>query len=105
VDKALLDLEAASKLFSAFVITLTISALDATLASRRARFDQVLSVVFYAVTSGSLWGIVWWYRRLPVIWIPAGWMPGSVASLLSIGGAPKGILQDQPILGSLLTLV
>ncbi|GHJ84608.1 hypothetical protein NliqN6_1010 [Naganishia liquefaciens] len=60
------------------------------LASHRARFDQVFSALFFAVTSGAQWGIVWWYRRQPVVWMPAGWMPAYAESLLNVGGAPKG---------------
>ena len=67
------------------------AATETALASHRARFDQVFSALFFAVTSGAQWGIVWWYRRQPVVWMPAGWMPAYAESLLNVGGAPKGM--------------
>lgn len=72
----------------------TCLALEAALASHRARFDQVFTALFLAVTSGLQWGIIWWYRRQPVVWVPAGWMPAYAESLLNIGGAPKGMPEE-----------
>jgi hypothetical protein len=64
--------------------------LDADVASHRAQFDRALSTLLYVITSGLQWAIVWWYRREPVFWMPAGWVPRGMDRWLSFGGAPRG---------------
>lgn len=64
--------------------------LDATVASHRAQFDRVFSTLLYVITSGLQWAIVWWYRREPAFWMPAGWVPRGMDRWLSFGGGPRG---------------
>lgn len=64
--------------------------LDANVASHRAQFDRAFSTLLYVSTSGLQWAIVWWYRREPVFWMPAGWIPRGFDRWLSFGGGPRG---------------
>jgi hypothetical protein len=64
---------------------------DANVASRRAQFDRGFSTLLYVITSGLQWAMVWWYRREPVFWIPAGWVPRGLDRWLSFGGGPRGV--------------
>ncbi|KLT40083.1 protein GET1 [Cutaneotrichosporon oleaginosum] len=74
VDKGLADLETT----------------NTSLSSARAAFGLRFSSLIWVVTTGASFFLVWWYRRVPVFWLPAGWVPGPVAWVLAFPGAPRG---------------
>ncbi|KAI5454146.1 GET complex subunit get1 [Naganishia albida] len=74
LDKGLSDLEAN----------------NAKVAAQRAQFDRGFSTFLYVITSGLQWALIWWYRREPVFWIPAGWVPRNLDRWLCFGGGPRG---------------
>lgn len=65
---------------------------DNTLSSARSSFATKFSTLIWVVTTGASFFLVWWYRRVPVFYVPAGWVPGPVSWLLAFPGAPKGEL-------------
>ncbi|BEI81613.1 hypothetical protein CcaverHIS002_0207730 [Cutaneotrichosporon cavernicola] len=74
VDKGLADLEKTNN----------------TLSSARASFTVRFSTFIWVITTGASFFLAWWYRRVPVFYVPAGWVPGPVAWLLAFPGAPRG---------------
>lgn len=99
LDKGLSDLEANSQypriVCSGLFIGLTehlppFSISDVKVAAQRAQFDRGFSTFLYVITSGLQWALIWWYRREPVFWIPAGWVPCNLDRWLCFGGGPRG---------------
>lgn len=63
---------------------------DTQLSSARAGFAMRFSTLIWVITTGASLALAWWYRREPVFWMPAGWVPGPVEWLLRFPSAPKG---------------
>jgi hypothetical protein len=63
---------------------------DTTLTSAKSSFGMKFSSLIWVSTTGAQLVLVWWYRKQPIFWLPAGWAPGPVAWILSFPSAPKG---------------
>ncbi|GMK54109.1 hypothetical protein CspeluHIS016_0106950 [Cutaneotrichosporon spelunceum] len=60
------------------------------LSSARSSFALRFSSFLWVITTGSSLFLAWYYRRVPVFWLPDGWLPRLVVSILAFPGAPKG---------------
>ncbi|RSH81694.1 GET complex subunit get1 [Apiotrichum porosum] len=63
---------------------------NAVLASSRSTFGFRFNTLIWIATTGAQLVLVWWYRRQPVFWLPAQWVPAPVAYILRFPSAPKG---------------
>lgn len=64
--------------------------LDTQLSGAKSSFSLRFNSVLWAITTGSQLFLVWWYRRQPVFYLPAGWAPGIIGWVLSFPNAPRG---------------
>lgn len=87
----------ARRLFTAISVVdnPVLTVLDTTLASARSGFALRFGTLIWVATTGAQLVLVWWYRRQPVFWLPAQWVPGPVAYVLRFPSAPKGECRQQ----------
>jgi hypothetical protein len=63
---------------------------DNALKSSQTTFMRIASTLRWVSTNGLRLFVQIWFRRIPMFWIPEGWVPGYVEWILSFPKAPRG---------------
>ncbi|KAF1814463.1 hypothetical protein P152DRAFT_272600 [Eremomyces bilateralis CBS 781.70] len=64
--------------------------ISSNLSSAKRTFSGTLSTGRLIATNGTKLGIQWWYAKLPMFWMPTGWVPYYAEWMLSFPRAPLG---------------
>jgi tail-anchored protein insertion receptor len=57
----------------------------------KSKFRRLVGIGIWVGTTGFKGGVQWWYKKEPVLWLPAGTFPPWVEWILAFPKAPKGI--------------
>lgn len=63
--------------------------------STRARFDSIVNKLRWVGTTGLRYLLQFWFSKVPVFWLPAGWVPAWAEWLLAFPRAPSGAVSIQ----------
>ncbi|KAL7417649.1 CHD5-like protein-domain-containing protein [Mrakia frigida] len=67
---------------------------NGTLQTSKAAFTSNASRLIWILTTGFQFGLVWWYRKRALFYLPNGWLGGGVGWWFSFPSAPKGAISS-----------
>ena len=64
--------------------------LASSVSSAKGQFSTVVGSLRWVLINGLRLGLMFWYTKVPMFWIPRGWLPGTIEWVMAFPKAPTG---------------